>query len=61
MAQEKFTKITFKKSECAEIAKLIRILRDNIPAKKRNDTSFFANIMAPAYDWLVFFTDASKE
>lgn len=50
-----YINVRFSKEEAAEIKKLLLVLRQNVPQKKANESKFFNDIMAPAYEWAVFF------
>ena len=42
-------------SNAAEIKKLLLALSQNVPQKKAGERKFYSDIMAPAYEWEVFF------
>ncbi len=55
-----YVNVRFTKEEAAQIRKLFLVLRENIPQKRANEKDFFGDIMAPAYEWAVFFGNVAK-
>lgn len=55
-----YINVRFTNKEAEQIKKLFLVLRQNIPQKRANEKEFFADIMAPAYEWAVFFGDVAK-
>ena len=56
-----YVNVRFTKEEAAQIRKLFLVLRQNIPQKRANEKEFFGDIMAPSYEWAVFFGNVAKD
>ena len=56
-----FVDVRFSKADAAEIKKLLLALSQNVPQKKAGERKFYSDIMAPAYEWAVFFGNVAAE